>query len=126
MLSYQLDEHIHILSDSSDGVKRQEAKHDPTPWPEYFLTIILEAYRRFKQRVGAAQEHKIGGGNRRGSKKWWTGLSRISRYRAWKNFARGVSRPTIIGVLRLHPLYREGPQRQVGGISWSQPSVKPT
>ncbi|CAB3389609.1 protein of unknown function [Kyrpidia spormannii] len=38
----------------------------------------------------------------------------------------GVSRPTIIGVLRLHPLYREGPQRQVGGISWSQPSVKPT
>ncbi|MCL6577493.1 Fic family protein [Kyrpidia sp.] len=44
------DQYYDTLYRSSQGW--HEGEHDLTPWMEYFLTMLLEAYRRFEQRVG--------------------------------------------------------------------------
>ncbi|MCL6577287.1 hypothetical protein [Kyrpidia sp.] len=50
------EEYYDTLYRSSQGW--HEAGHGLTPWLEYVLTVILAAYRRFEQRVGAIQERQ--------------------------------------------------------------------
>lgn len=50
------EEYYSALQKSS--YKWHEGKHDLNPWWEYFLTIILEAYKSFEERIGYISKGK--------------------------------------------------------------------
>jgi len=50
------ESYYEALAKSSEGW--HEAKHDLLPWLEYFLGVLLVAYREFESRVGAVQSQR--------------------------------------------------------------------
>lgn len=76
-----------------------EAKHDLSPWWNYFMGVmVLGAYRKFETRVGLIQEGR--GAKAAAVQQAVTYLPDEFQYADVERFCPGVSRPTINRVLR--------------------------
>jgi Fic family protein len=89
------ESYYEALAKSSAGW--HEAKHDLLPWLEYFMGVLLVAYREFEARVGAVQSP-------RGAKRDIVidsvrHLPKQFRFADVERSCPGVSRPTIERVL---------------------------
>jgi Fic family protein len=90
-------QYYETLEKSSKGW--HEAKHDFTPWLEYFLTMLLEAYHRFEERVGKIEETQKKGWKRERILKVIDGFVADFTISDVEELCPGISRPTITRTL---------------------------
>ena len=90
------ESYYEALAKSSKGW--HEARHDLLPWLEYFLGVLLVAYREFEARVGAVQSPK--GAKRELVVDCIRHLPIQFRFADITRACPGVSRPTIDRALR--------------------------
>lgn len=83
-----------------------EGKHNITPWTEYFLTMLLEAYHRFEERVGDMESTQRKGWKQDRIRQVISGFVADFTISDLEEKCPGISRPTITRVL--NELGRQG------------------
>jgi Fic family protein len=74
-----------------------DGEHDIRPWLDYWLSILLAAYREFEDRVGHMRSGR--GAKREMVIECIARLPDVFRYRDIERACPGISRPTIVRVL---------------------------
>src|SRR5579875_277549 len=85
------------LEKSSQGW--HQAEHDLSPWLEYFLTMLLEAYNRFEERVGSVEKTQKKGWKQERILNVIHGFVADFTISDVEEMCPGVSRPTITRTL---------------------------
>ncbi|MCL6446284.1 MAG: Fic family protein [Alicyclobacillus sp.] len=98
------EQYYDTLYSSSQGWHQGE--HNLTPWVEYFLTMLLEAYRRFEQRVGDTEAAQHRGWKSERIRSVVQGFVADFSISDVEELCPGISRPMITRVL--NELSRQG------------------
>ncbi len=92
------------LERSSQGW--HESEHDFAPWLEYFLTMLLESYHRFEERVGTIEQTQKRGWKQARIRQVVDGFMADFTVAELEEMCPGISRPTITKTL--NELGRQG------------------
>jgi Fic family protein len=85
------------LHDSSQGW--HDGEHNILPWTEYFLTMLLEAYHRFEERIGNVERAQKKGWKQERIREVVDGFLSDFTISDIEESCPGISRPTVTRVL---------------------------
>jgi Fic family protein len=91
------EQYYDTLYQSSQGW--HEGNQDVLPWVEYFLTVILRAYRRFEERIGDVEHTQKRGWKQRRVREVIQGFVADFRISDVEERCPGVSRATVTKML---------------------------